>query len=787
MILSSRPLIVVLGMMSRTPVAGVVWQTMHYLIGFRRLGYDVLYVEAHGRTPGMLMESDRDDSSARAAAFIDRIMRRFDLGDQWAFHALHDDGRCFGLSEDALKRAYREAAVLINLHGGTEPQPEHAATGRLIYVETDPGALQVELLEDRSRTLEFLEPHVAVFTFAENYGHPDCALPMSNRFTFRPTRQPVVVDLWEPYGTGRSGRFTTVGNWRQHGRDIVLRDETYTWSKHHEFLRFIDLPDRTDQTMELALSNCDQATRDLLGRKGWRVRDALRMSRDVDTYRSYIGGSRAEFTVAKDQNVRLRSGWFSDRSATYLAAGRPVVTQDTGFTSLLPTGQGLHAFTTMDEILAGIEDITRDYAGNSSAALQIAREHFSAEAVLTRLLAEVGQTPPNRRTHGSNVAHGPERGGSMADRIRSLLHEHLPEGASILVISGGAGELADLNGHVASHFPQAESGAHASVVPVDSDVAIAHLESLRLRGARYLLVPPTSFWWLEHYGAFRDHLQSHYRLVLDEPDVCLLYALEPEAAPGAPIIVGEISPLDREYQAAPRQYVRLGQRAIAGLQRAFRTAHRGDPTSILVFPSGHGRALRAIRAAYPDARITAWDVDPDAVAFCARVFGAIPVHGNREPAANRLDESFDLIWCGSLLSRVDAADWRGFLQLLSSSLSTDGVLVFTTRGRRVEHLMARRERTLGLTHREIRTLLETYRQDGISHVDGGPDGQGVTLASPEWVCSQLGRLPDLRLVAFTEGGYGDEDVVACIRSPIAASEDRGGEPTIPARHAGVPS
>src|SRR5439155_9617198 len=131
-------------------------------------------------------------------------------------------------------------------------------------------------------------------------------------------------------------------------------------SKHHEFLKFLDLPARTGQLFELALSSYTDADRELLESHGWRVRPALDFSDDLDAYRSYIGGSRAEFTVAKDQNVRLRSGWFSDRSATYLAAGRPVVTQETGFSNVLPTGRGLFGFSTVDEIVGAVEAINAD-------------------------------------------------------------------------------------------------------------------------------------------------------------------------------------------------------------------------------------------------------------------------------------------------------------------------------------------------------------------------------------------------------------------------------------------
>jgi hypothetical protein len=187
--------IVVLGVMSRLPVAGVVWQTVHYLVGLQRLGYDVYYVEAHACTPKMLMQREDDDGSARAAAFIDGVMRRFNLGDRWAFHALHADGRYYGMSEGQLKQLYRSAALIVNLHGATQPLPEHSATGRLVYLETDPVLSQIELHHNVRYTLDFLEPHCAYFTFGENYGKPDCELPVSERFEFRPTRQPVVMDF----------------------------------------------------------------------------------------------------------------------------------------------------------------------------------------------------------------------------------------------------------------------------------------------------------------------------------------------------------------------------------------------------------------------------------------------------------------------------------------------------------------------------------------------------------------------------------------------------------------
>ena len=381
----SRKKIVILGMMSRMPVAGVIWQTMHYMVGFQRLGYDAYYVEAHGCTPRAMMRHQ----DGRSAAFIDGVLRRFDLGGQWAYHALNGDGRCYGMSEGQLRHLYSSADLIINLHGGTVPLPEHYATGRLIYLETDPVERQIDLHNQLQSTIDFLAPHRAFFTFGENYGNADCRLPVSDRFHFRPTRQPVMMDFWKNTAPPRDV-FTTIGNWRQDLRPVKLNGEVYHWSKHYEFLKFLDLPCRTGQAFELALSSYDEADQRLLEERGWQVRPAKSFSYDVDAYREYIHMSRGEFTVAKDQNIRLRTGWFSDRSATYLAAGRPVITQETGFSNLFPTGAGLFGFSTLDEAAAAVESINADYERASRAATAVASEWFNYEMVLKQLLAEVG-------------------------------------------------------------------------------------------------------------------------------------------------------------------------------------------------------------------------------------------------------------------------------------------------------------------------------------------------------------------------------------------------------------
>jgi glycosyltransferase involved in cell wall biosynthesis/lipopolysaccharide biosynthesis glycosyltransferase len=380
-------------MMTTMPVAGIVWLTIPYLVGLRRLGYDVYYVEAHARTPSMLMSAPEDDGAALAADFIDRVMRRFGFGQSWAYHALHADGRVYGLSEPALQKLYRSADLLFNLHGGTDPLPEHRATGRLVLIETDPVELEIELHRGDERARDFLDAHSAVFTWGTNFGHPGCRVPLPVGHDFHTSRMPVLIDQWRLPEIEPRNVFTTVGNWQQAWRDVEFEGETYRWSKHHEFEKFLELPRRTSGQLELALASCDDATRQRLCESGWQVRTAADVSSDVDVYRRYIVSSRAEFTVAKDQNVRLQSGWFSDRSAAYLAASRPVITQETGFSNSMPVGEGLFAFSTLEEAVDAVDEVERNYKWHSRAALAIAREFFDYRVVLGKMLDQLGARP----------------------------------------------------------------------------------------------------------------------------------------------------------------------------------------------------------------------------------------------------------------------------------------------------------------------------------------------------------------------------------------------------------
>jgi ABC-type multidrug transport system fused ATPase/permease subunit/GT2 family glycosyltransferase len=386
-----RPKIVLLGMLTRIPVAGVAWLVGQYVNGFERLGYEVYYVEAHARTPHMFLRDEDALGTEGAAAYISDVARRFGFEGRWAYQALHEDGRCLGMSAEALDKLYGDAALIINMHGGTVPLPEHAATDRLVFLGTDPVATELKIHRGERETIEFLDQHVAFFTWGLNYGNPDCRLPWASSYSFIPTPPPAVLDFWSAeLSPPSTAPFTTIGNWRQAKRPVEFEGRVYSWSKHKEFLKILDLPMRTGTRIELALSSYKPEDQLLLAEHGWRVRPGLELSGDLDRYRDYVVGSAGELSVAKEQNVHFRSGWFSERSTTYLAAGRPVILQDTGFGAALPTGEGLFAFADLDEAVDAMTEVMRDPGRHRRAARDVAREYLSHEIVLGDILEHVG-------------------------------------------------------------------------------------------------------------------------------------------------------------------------------------------------------------------------------------------------------------------------------------------------------------------------------------------------------------------------------------------------------------
>lgn len=382
--------LVILGMMGRSPFGGQTWLYLNWLRGLHRLGHEVYYVEDDTVWPYDPEQNTITDDCSYAVRHVARCMEGVGLPDRWAFRLADREGACWGMSERALNELYRSCDALLNVVGATDLREEHLSTPLRVYVECDPVTAELRLANGDEHTRGAFANHHVIATYGENYGAPDCDVPL-NGISYGKTRQPIDLALWPMTYDPEARFFTTIGNYRQSGSDVTYNGEIYRWSKHHEWEKFLDLPRRTSQPFELAMMPGDPADRERLQAHGWRLVSPFQMSLDVfGDYPAYFRRSRAEFTVAKDQNVRLRSGWFSERDACYLASGKPVVAQDTGFSNTLPTGQGLFAFTTMDEALAAIEAINGDYRRHCEAARAIAEEYFEARSVAARLLADVG-------------------------------------------------------------------------------------------------------------------------------------------------------------------------------------------------------------------------------------------------------------------------------------------------------------------------------------------------------------------------------------------------------------
>jgi len=385
----TQDIIIVLGLLGQFPLAGMAWQLIHHLVGLQRLGFAVYYVEETGTPPYDPRTKTLTSDCSYSLHTIAETLRRFGLEHAWSYH----DGEAnqwYGLSKMRVQELFSQALVVFNLCGASHPESlTFRPHGKLVYLETDPVQYQIQLAERDPHTLRFLGGHDAHVTYGENLGAGDCPIPLPH-FAWQKTRPPVLVDLWPVHQEGGVGHFTTIATWHNRGKDLRFRGEVYQWSKHENFLAIADLPQRTSTQLELAVEIDNVCEQELLQRCGWMLINPLVVSQDMDVYQNYIFGSCGEFTVSKEAVVRTKSGWFSDRSVCFLAAGKPVVTQETGFSKYIPTGHGLFAFSTTDEILAAFDAIRSDYTRHSRAAHDLAREYFGAEKLLGKVLLDLG-------------------------------------------------------------------------------------------------------------------------------------------------------------------------------------------------------------------------------------------------------------------------------------------------------------------------------------------------------------------------------------------------------------
>jgi len=370
--------IIVTGLIAQYPLGGVAWDYLQYAEGFRQLEHDVFYLEDSETWPYDIAGQTFVADCTANVAHLREVMERLGFAGRWAYRNSADHSY-HGMTEVETKQLCASADLLVNVSGSCWLRPEYAAIPKKIFIDSDPMFTQVAMLPNRSMQ-ERVRAHEFHFTFAENIGALDCRIPDAG-IRWLPTRQPVVLD-WFPQATEPPRDvWTTVMNWASY-KPCEFDGETWG-QKAVEFERFAELPQRVNASFELACSTERQSE------PGWKLVASVEVAPDPWRYRDYLRQSKGEWSVAKEGYVKSRSGWFSCRSACYLALGRPCVLQDTGWSKIIPTGHGLFAFSTMEEAVAGITAVNADYTMHSAAARRLAEEFFDARKVLEKMLETI--------------------------------------------------------------------------------------------------------------------------------------------------------------------------------------------------------------------------------------------------------------------------------------------------------------------------------------------------------------------------------------------------------------
>ncbi len=393
MALVSRPetgalRIVVLGYIVRCPIGGMAWHHLQYVMGLAAMGHEVVFLEDSGDDEWACYNPERGISGpdpAYGLRFAHDTFSRIGLGNRWAYHdAIESDW--YGPAADRIFKLCETADLIINLSGSNPLRPWVTVIPIRVYIDTDPVFTQLRHLTDDAR-LQHAREHTAFFSFGENFARQGCSIP-DDGLPWHPTRQPIVLDAW-PVTTGPpAGSFTTVMQWDNTLQNVPREYGGQSYGRKAEsFGSYLNLPRLTESKLELALGG-GNAPRDKLRKNGWSLRNPLVIAQNPWTYQKYIQDSKGEFSVAKEGYVVSRSGWFSERSAAYLASGRPVVVQDTGFSTWLDCGEGVVVFDSLEGAVTGLRDIEKRYETHCQRARMLAENYFDSHKVLSRLLEE---------------------------------------------------------------------------------------------------------------------------------------------------------------------------------------------------------------------------------------------------------------------------------------------------------------------------------------------------------------------------------------------------------------
>ena len=380
--------IIVTGLIGQYAFGGVTWDYIQYALGFRALGHEVWYLEDTGAWAYDPVAQEPSADCSHNVAYLARVMEAFDMGDRWIYRN-GADGKYHGPAAAAeVDKFIAGADVLINVSGAAWLTEATSAIRRKLFLDGDPMFTHIGLVT-HAGTEERIRLHDRHFSFGLNIGRPGCLVPTGG-LTWHPTVQPIALDHWNPRAerpdTVSRGAWSTVMNWSSY-KPKEFDGESYG-QKDEEFLRFALLPEQTPERFVLAMGQGVGKSRPtaMLESHGWTIVEPDIYLPDYLTYRDFLAGSKAEWSIAKNGYVKSRSGWFSCRSACYLALGKPVVVQDTGWSDSLPSGDGVLAFSDLEGAARAVAEVAANYAHHQKAARAYAEKHFEAAAVCADLL-----------------------------------------------------------------------------------------------------------------------------------------------------------------------------------------------------------------------------------------------------------------------------------------------------------------------------------------------------------------------------------------------------------------
>lgn len=374
--------IVIAGYIVGGPLGGLVWHHLQYVLGLQRMGHDVIFIEDSDDYPSCYNPETHEFSvdPSYGIRFIEQVFSRFKMNNKWAYYHAHSN-KWFGADEKTVKQFCQSADLFLNL-SGINPLREFIQKIPIrVFIDTDPVFTQIRHLTEAGAA-NLAAKHNRFFSFGENFSNPDCAIP-DDHFLWQPTRQPIVTEIWPPSPGNKNSKWTTIMQWDSY-KVREYNGQTFGM-KSSSFDPYINFPKSVFDSFELAIGSAT-APKDTLRQGGWQIRDPLLVTKTPEAFQQYILSSKGEWSVAKQGYVSSYSGWFSERSCCYLASGRPVIVQDTGFSDFLETGNGLLSFTNPEEAKACIEEVNKNYKKHCEAARSIAETYFNHKNVLSKLL-----------------------------------------------------------------------------------------------------------------------------------------------------------------------------------------------------------------------------------------------------------------------------------------------------------------------------------------------------------------------------------------------------------------